>query len=137
MYLTFYILITLTHAIITFFSYTVLESEHSNAFTQSNSSSVPNVEPRKFSKYNPNPSRRSIQPQHLYARNQQMIETQRNFDRKTGYVMSVGGGQNIGNKGIPSKLMYSKNMDVQNLDARSTIPHGSYANFRTNVFFFS
>ena len=120
-----------------YFSNTVLESEQSNKFTQNSSSSVPNVEPRKFSKYNPNQSRRSIQPQHVYAKNQQMIETQRNLDRKTGYVMSVGGGQNISNNGISSKLMYSKNMDVQNLDARSTIPHGSYKNIRKNVFFFS
>ena len=127
----------MTYALLRYFSYTVLESEQSNAFTQNSSSSAPNVEPRKFSKYNPNQSRRSIQPQHVYARNQQMIETQRNFDRKTGYVMSVGGGQNIGNNGISSKLMYSKNMDVHNLDARSTIPHGRFINICRNIFFFS
>ena len=101
------------------------ENELSSAFIPNNSS-VPNpTEPRKFSKYNPNQPRRPIQPQNIYARSQQFIENQRNYDRKSGYVMAVGGGnQNVGSNGYQPKPMYPKNIDMQNHEARSTIPHG-------------
>ena len=73
-----------------------------NTYIPNNSSVVSNIEPRKFSKYNPNQSRRSTQPLHIQTRNQHMIANQRHLDRKSGYVMGVGGG--------------------------STIPHGNYNN---------
>ena len=103
------------------------ENEMFSSFIPDNSSIPTSTEPRKFSKYNPNQSRRSIQPQNIYTRNQQLIENQRNHDRKSGYMMAVGGGnQNIGSNGYPPKPLYPKNTEIQSFESRSTIPHGKY-----------
>ena len=97
--------------------YLPADNEQSATALTNNASSMVGVEPRKFSKYNPNMSRRSNQ--HSYRNH--VTDSHRNHERKSGYMQS---GQLVSN-GFPSKYQYSRNVDGQHFDNRPGITHGT------------
>ena len=79
------------------------------------SSGAMSSEPRKFTKYNPGLSRRSLQP--IYRNHS---TGQQNGERKRGYMA----GSDMGLNSFPSKYLYSRNFDIPHADVRPTIAHG-------------
>ena len=87
------------------------ENEQTSSGTINQPLSVTGMEPRKFSKYNPNLSRRSTQPTY---------KNQAEYERKSGYISSGQGGGN----GLPSKYQYTTNVDARHPDGRLLINNG-------------
>ena len=96
--------------------YLPADNEQSASAIANSSSGMIGAEPRKFSKYNPNLSRRSNQ--HSYRNN--IGDSHRNYERKSGYMVT---GQAVNNS-FPSKNQYSRNLDAQHHDVRPVITHG-------------
>ena len=91
------------------------DNDHLSTTMLGRSSGAMSSEPRKFTKYNPSLSRRSLQP--IYRNHS---TGQQNGDRKRGYIAASEMGLNS----FPSKYLYSRNFDIPHADVRPTIAHG-------------
>ena len=91
------------------------DNDHLSTTMLGRSSGAMSSEPRKFTKYNPGLSRRSLQP--IYRSHS---TGQQNGERKRGYMAA----SEMGLTSFPSKYLYSRNFDIPHADVRPTIAHG-------------
>ena len=91
------------------------DNDHLSTTMLGRSSGAMSSEPRKFTKYNPSSSRRSLQP--IYRNNS---TGQQNGERKRVYMAA----SEIGLNSFPSKYLYSRNFDIPHAEVRPTIAHG-------------